>query len=151
MKKLIVSIFILGSFSASAGCVQAYKDNFEKGAVSATLGVFIITLPIAIRYGYLSHQSRKMMELIKEAKQSRVGKRTKGLMKSLNGLKSSKLIHKRVLANNKVGKFCRRTNDPSSSAIMDVVPYRTFKNSLRVEIDLKRMSKGLNPIWSEKD
>ena len=107
VKSLLISIFMLGSLSATASCYKAYKDNFSSGVINSAGGMLI--LPLGIYISYQTHQMRKMMELIKEAKSSRIGKRTKGLYKSLNGLYSTKKIHKLVLSNNKMGKFCRRS------------------------------------------
>ena len=149
VKLLLISIFMLGSLSATAGCYKVYKDIFKSGAINSAAGMLILHLGIYM--SYQTHQIRKMMELIKEAKSSRIGKRTKGLFKSLNGIYSTKKIHKLVLGNNKLGKFCRRSYNPESTTGYEVILYRDWKDSLRIEIDQGRVQKGVNPIWNDKE
>ncbi len=154
MKKLLIIFFAMGSFSVSADCVQMYKDAAVSGGIqAAAMYVTVIGIPLGIYNSYFTHQARKMRDLIKEAKARRVGKRTKGLMKSLNGLMSSKSIHKKVLLGNKKGKFCKWVPDPNSrlGQSISLKLYRDFKNELRFLIDQNRISKGKNPIWNDAD
>ena len=151
MKKLIITMFALGSFSVSAGCLPFYKDFINQRGTSAAFAVASIAfLPHGVYDSYSVHQARKMRDLIKEAKSSRVGKRTRGLMKSLNGLMSSKAIHSKVLKGNRKGSFCQKADYKSVLGQGQTVTlYRDFKNILRIGIDAKRVNKGLNPIWDD--
>jgi hypothetical protein len=152
LKYIFISLFFIGSSTVMADCSKAYKDQLVSGAINASARYAgIVTIPLAIRSTYIAHQSRKMKELISEVKSSRVGKRTKGLHKSLNGMISIKEIQNRVRAGNKWGSFCIKTKDPRSSTGTAVVAYRTFKDGLRLEIDKKLKSKGKSPIWNESD
>jgi hypothetical protein len=96
---------------------------------------------------------RKMKGLIAEAKSSRVGKRTKGLLKSLKGTMTAKEVHKLVRAKNKWGGLCIKVKDPTGRNYNGsaVVLYRDFKNSLRLTVDQKRFSAGKAPIWNDKE
>jgi hypothetical protein len=109
----------------------------------------IIGIPVAIRDSYIVHQARKMKELISEAKSRRIGKRTKGLLKSLNNLKTSKEIHRIVLKNNRAGKFCKLPTHRNIHEGPVVVLYRDFKSSLRFEIDQKLVKQGKRPVWND--
>lgn len=154
MKKFLVIVFALGSLSASAGCLPLYKDAITSGTVNAVAGtVSVFGMPKGIYNSYFTHQAKKMRDLIKEAKSSRIGKRTKGLIKSLNGQLNSKQIHRKVLKGNRKGIFCKYVNDlrnrePLSASVM---LYRKFKDTLRLEIDLKRVKNGKFPIWNVLD
>jgi hypothetical protein len=151
MKNLIILITTIGLFSSSvfADCIKAYnyRIGVEAGIGAASLASVILA-PVAGTQVYVTHQNRKMKELIQEAKGRRVGKRTKGLMKSLKNLMTSKQIHKKVLANNKIGKLCKKRPKP---AMWETVYYAQFKNSLRFEIDQNRVKKKLPPIWNDYD
>jgi len=154
MKKLLIIFFAMGSFSVHADCVGEYKEFIARGGLHAAgMYVSVIGIPLGIYNSYVTHQARKMRDLIKEAKARRVAKRTKGLMKSLNGIMSSKAIHKEVLKGNKKGKFCKWVPDPNSRIGQSqvVTIYRQFKDSLRLKIDLDRIGKKQNPIWNDAD
>ena len=150
-EKITNSLFAFGSFSVHAGCLPMYKDFIRSGTIDAAAGMLLIAP--GIYNSYVVHQARKMRDLIKEAKQSRVGKRTKGLMKSLNGLMSSKQIHRKVLKGNRKGKFCKWVPDPQSrlGKSLQVVIYRKYKETLRLKIDLDRVNNKQNPIWNDLD
>ena len=141
----------LGSFSVSASCLPSYQDFIaERGKTAALEVASVMFLPHGVYSSYTVHQARKMRDLIKEAKSSRVGKRTIGLMKSSNGKMSSKAIHSRVLKGNRKGSFCQQANPKSVlGQTIHVTLYRDFKNLLRIGIDAKRITKALNPIWDD--
>ena len=151
MKKLLIIFFAMGSLSASADCVGEYKSFITSAGINAAAGMLLP--PLGIYNSYVTHQARKMRDLIKEAKQSRVGKRTKGLIKSLNGLMSIKAIQREVLNGNKKGKFCRWVKDPNSrlGQTQQVVLYRDFKDRLRLQIDMDRIGKNKAPIWNDRE
>ncbi len=150
------SIFLVFLFFSSAGladCHKAYKDQLEQGAINAAASYFtVVGIPAGIYNSYIAHQSRKMKELIEEAKNKRVGKRTKGLFKSLNGIYTTKEIQKRVIAANKIGGVCKRVWNPKTrSAEIHVITYRDFKDKLRLGIDHNLYSQGKPPIWNDPE
>ncbi len=153
MKALITAIFLMGSFNCFSDCHKAYKDQLEQGAINAAASYFtIVGIPVGVYNSYLAHQSRKMKELIEEAKNKRVGKRTKGLYKSLNGIYSTQVIQKRVIAANKIGGVCKRVWNPKTrEAEIRVTTYRDFKNALRLEIDQNLFRQGKPTIWNDED
>lgn len=153
MKTLILTISLLISFAGLSNCQKPYKDQLKQGAINATASYLtIVGIPVGAYNSYIAHQSRKMSELIGEAKNKRVGKRTKGLFKSLNGVYKTREIHKKVLENNKVGKLCKKVWNPKiRETEWKVMTYRDFKNALRFEIDRNLLMKGKPPIWNDPE
>lgn len=147
MKNLIVLAFsvLLLSSSANADCSKIYKKNVKTMILGSSAGMFFP--PIGIYYAHETHQVRKMYQLIKEAKSSRIGKRTKGLIKSLNGQKTAKEIHTLVREANVVGKLCIK--DSSTYNKYAVMDYKAFKDKLRFLVDSERVKKGQGPIWTD--
>jgi len=153
LKLTFLVFFLVGSTSVFSDCRKAYKDQLEQGVINATASyVTVVGIPVGIYNSYIAHQARKMKELIEEAKNKRVGKRTKGLYKSLNGIYTTAEIQKRVLKANKIGGVCKRIWNPERRAReMKVTTYRDYKNSLRLEIDMKLLKQGKPAIWNDPE
>ena len=153
LRALIFSIVLSSTSAVFSDCQKPYKKQLEQGAVNATASYLtIVGIPVGVYNSYIAHQSRKMVELIGEAKNRRIGKRTKGLFKSLNGIYTTGEVHKKVLENNKVGKLCKKVWNPQiRDTEWKVMTYRDFKNSLRFEIDRNLLMKGKPPIWNDPE
>ena len=141
------------SFTAFSDCHKAYKDQIEQGAINAAASYFtVVGIPVGVYNSYIAHQARKMKELIEESKGKRIGKRTKGLYKSLNGIYTTKVIQQRVLGANKIGGVCKRVWNPQTrTAEIHVITYRDFKDALRLEIDQNLYRQRKPTIWADED
>ena len=161
MKLLNYFIFLFlvtGVFSANTDCEKIYRLQSSAETNNAALG-YVLVIPILKgspqSSSYYSRQYKKMAELINETKKEIVGPRTIALNKSLKGLLSTQAIHRIVFNSNKEKIFCPKVIQEKKTKGENIqfflTTYRIFKNQLRLKIDIERVKKGIDPIWTELD
>ncbi len=141
MKNLIIILTsLIFVVPAQASCEQSYKSASNVNTVRVR-STFLVGIGATIRLQkiYAVHSSKKMRELIMEAKKGRAGKRINELRKALNNQKSTKDLISRVKLDNEYKILCQA----------GLLLWRDYRDALRAGIDFKRVfKKRQRPIWN---